>query len=224
VRISFNAKAFKKDMNNILNYSTGFLDGIQLGKKELFQSIGKSTIELLKEFVDSNARVDPQALHHVYEWNQTGSPEARLFDLDYTISNLGLSMRSTFRQSTSIKSGSNVPFYNKASIMEYGVGVTISPRAASVLAFEDNGEQVFTRNPVYVANPGGDDVQGSYERTFDNFFKNYFSQSFLRSSGFGKYLSNPTVYKRDLQKGKRMGRSQGVSTGYRWIANAGLEV
>lgn len=224
MRIVFDSKTFKKDMNNILNYSVGFLDGIQVGKKELFQSIGKSTIELLKEFVDSNARVDPQALHHVYEWNQTGSPEARLFDLDYTVSNLGLSMRSTFSQSTSIKSGSNVPFYNKASIMEYGIGVTIAPRFSNVLAFEDNGEKVFTKNPVYVSNPGGDDVQGSYERTFNDFFKNYFSQSFLRSSGLGKYLSNPIVYKKDLQKGKTLGRSQGVTTGYRWIANAGLEV
>jgi hypothetical protein len=224
LKIVFNSKAFKKDMNNILNYSAGFLDGIQLGKKELFQSLGKNTIELLKEFVDSNARIDPQALHHVYEWNQTGSPEARLFDIEYTVSNLGLSMKSTFSQSISVRSGSNVPFYNKASMMEYGIGVTIAPRSSGVLAFEDNGEQVFTKNPVYVSNPGGDDVQGSYERTFDNFFKNYFSQSFLRSSGFGKYLSNPSVYKKDLQKGKRSGRSQGVATGYRWIANAGLEV
>jgi hypothetical protein len=224
LRIVFDSKTFKKDMNNILNYSVGFLDGIQVGKKELFQNIGKSTIELLKEFVDSNARVDPKALHHVYEWNQTGSPEARLFDLDYTVSNLGLSLKSTFRQSMSTKSGSNVPFYNKAAMMEYGTGVTISPRYASVLAFEDNGQQIFTKNPVYVSNPGGDDVEGSYERTFDDFFKNYFSQSFLKSSGLAKYLSTPTLYKKDLVRGKKMGRTQGLSTGYRWIANAGLEV
>lgn len=223
MRVLFNAKAFKKDMRNIINYSVGFLDGVQMGKREFFENIGRSTIDLLKDFVDSNARVDPEALHHVYEWGQTGSPSARLFDLGYTVSNLGLSLKSTFRQSTSVKSGSNVPFYNKASIMEYGIGVTISPRAAKVLAFEDNGEEIFTKNPVYVANPGGDDVQGSFERTFDDFFKNYFSQAFLMSSGFVKYLSSPTLYKRNLQDGKRMGRSQGLSTGYRWIANAGLE-
>jgi hypothetical protein len=224
LRISFNAKAFKKDMNNILNYSAGFLEGAQMGKKELLGNVGKSTIDLLKSFVDSNARVDPESLHHVYEWNEVGSPSARLFDIDYTVSGLGLSLKSTFRQSTSVKAGSKVPFYNKASMMEYGVGVTISPRAANVLAFETGGDQVFTKNPVYVSNPGGDDVQGSFERTFDDFFKNYFSQSFLMSSGFAKYLSNPVLYKKDLGRGKRLGRSQGISTGYRWIANAGLEV
>jgi hypothetical protein len=224
LRISFNAKAFKKDMNNILNYSVGFLEGAQMGKKELLGNVGKSTIDLLKSFVDSNARVDPESLHHVYEWNEVGSPSARLFDIEYTVSGLGLSLKSTFRQSTSIKAGSKVPFYNKASMMEYGVGVTISPKAAKVLAFEAGGDEVFTKNPVYVANPGGDDVQGSFERTFDDFFKNYFSQSFLMSSGFAQYLSDPVLYKKDLGRGKRLGRSQGISTGYRWIANAGLEV
>jgi hypothetical protein len=36
------------------------------------------------------------------------------------------------------------------------------------------------------------------------------------------YLENPTVYKKNLAKGKRTGRSGGVSTGYRWVANAGV--
>lgn len=224
MRIIFDAKTFKKDMNNILNYSTGFLDGAQMGKKQLFENVGKTTIELLKGFVDSNARVDPESLHHVYEWGEIGSPSARLFDIEYTVSGLGLSLKSTFRQSMSIKSGSKVPFYSKAAMMEYGVGVTIAPKAADVLSFDVDGEKVFTKNPVYIPNPGGDNVEGSFESTFDDFFKNYFSQSFLMSSGFAKYLSNPVLYKKDLASGKRIGRSQGLSTGYRWIANAGLEV
>lgn len=223
MRVIVDTKKFKKDMDNILNYSAGFLDGVQAGKKEMFKNIGKDTVELLKEFVDSNARVDPRALQHVYEWSQTGSPDARLFDIDYTVSGLGLSLKSTFSQSSSIRSGSKVPFYNKAAIMEYGIGVTISPKSASVLAFEVNGKQVFTKNPVFVANPGGDNAEGSYQRTFDDFFKNYFSQSFLRSSGLAKYLSSPVLYKKDLVRGKHLGRSQGLSTGYRWIANARLE-
>jgi len=50
-------------------------------------------------------------------------------------------------------------------------------------------EQVFTKNPINVSNPGGDWVQGSYEKTFDNFMNNYFKQSFLRASGIYQYLS-----------------------------------
>lgn len=218
----FDNTQFKKDMDNIINYSLGFLEGAKVGKTKFLVPLGQTTIEMLKEFIDSNARLSPDTLHHVYEWYQTGSPDARLFDIDYTISNLGLSFKSTFRQSTVIKEGSNTPFYDKARIMEDGIPVTITPRASQVLAFEEDGETVFTRGPVTVENPGGTEVQGSFEKVFDIFFGSYFSQAFLQSSGILDKLQNPVAFKRNMQKGKRGGRSAGYQTGYRWIANAGV--
>jgi hypothetical protein len=222
MRAVFNSNQFKKEMNNIVNYSVGFLEGVQKGKTVFLKTMGMETVELMKEFIDSNARVNPDMLHHIYEWNQTGSPSARLYDISYTTSNLGLSFRSSFSQSTSIKNGSRTPFYDKARIMEEGIPVTIRPKAAQVLAFEDNGETVFTQGPVRVDNPGGTEVQGGFEKVFDMFFNRYFSQAFLRVSGVAKYLENPIVYKKDMQAGKKMGKAKGVSTGYRWIANAGV--
>ena len=217
-------KRFMKDMMNVLNYSTGFLDGVKAGKQRFLQDIGRGVKEKLEEFIDSNARVDPQALQHVYEWYQSGSPQARLFEIDYTVSNLGLSIKSTFSQSAAIKRGSNVPFYNKARIMEEGIPVTIRPKRSDVLVFEDNGETVFTRNQVNVESPGGPDAEGSYQRLFDSFFRDYFSQSFLISSGIGQYLKNPTMYKSNFAAAKRGGKSLGVETGLRWILNAGALV
>ena len=222
MRTVFNSNQFKKEMNNIVDYSLGFLEGIQRGKTVFLKTVGMETVELMKEFIDSNARVNPEMLHHIYEWNQTGSPSARLYDISYTTSNLGLSFRSSFSQSTSIKNGSRTPFYDKARIMEEGIPVTIRPRVAQVLAFEDDGETIFTRGPVEVSNPGGTEVQGGFEKVFDMFFNRYFSQAFLRVSGVAKYLENPQAYKKNMQSGKNMGRSKGVSTGYRWIANAGV--
>jgi hypothetical protein len=222
VKVNFNSLDFKKDMENIVNYSIGFLEGVQKGKNILLHNVGMHSVELMKEFIDSNARVNPQMLHHIYEWNMTGSPEARLYDINYTVSNLGLSLKSSFSQSTSIKNGSRVPFYDKARIMEEGIPVTIRPKNAQVLAFDVNGETVFTKNPVEVLNPGGSEVQGGFEKTFDLFFNKYFSQAFLKSSGIGRYLENPEVYKKNIQSGKRGGKSVGVLTGYRWIANAGV--
>jgi len=219
---TFNSNQFKKDMNNIVNYSIGFLDGVHKGKKVFLKTLGMETVEVMKEFIDSNARVNPEMLHHIYEWSLTGSPEARLYDISYTVSNLGLSFKSSFSQSKSIKDGSRTPFYDKARIMENGIPVTIRPRAAQVLAFDDNGETVFTRGPVEVLNPGGTQVEGGFEKTFDMFFNRYFSQAFLRTSGIARYLENPQVYKKDLPAGKNLGRSKGIATGYRWIANAGL--
>ena len=222
MRAVFNSRQFKKEMNNIVDYSLGFIEGVQKGKTVFLKTVGLETVELMKEFIDSNARVNPDMLHHIYEWNQTGSPSARLYDISYTTSNLGLSFRSTFTQSTSIKDGSRTPFYDKARIMEEGIPVTIRPKLAQVLAFEENGETVFTRGPVTVDNPGGTQVEGGFEKVFDMFFNRYFSQAFLRVSGIATYLENPQVYKKDMQAGKNMGRSKGISTGYRWIANAGV--
>jgi hypothetical protein len=125
VRVRFDGRQFAKDMKNIMSYSAGFLDGIQMGKQQLMHSLGEQTLEVLKSYIDSNARTNPAILHHVYEWSQTGSPSARLYDIDYSISNLGLSFRSSFRQSSTIQNGSNTPFYNKAKIMEEGIPVKI---------------------------------------------------------------------------------------------------
>jgi hypothetical protein len=220
---NFDTKKFMKDMNNIMDYSSGFLEGVSAGKRQFLDNLGKQTIEAMKEFVDSMARVDKEMLHHVYEWNQTGSPNSRLFDIDYTVSNLGLSLKSTFSQSVSIQNGSNTPFYDKARIMEYGIPVTIRPKAAKVLSFTDeNGERVFTPNTVVVAKPGGDSVQGSFERSLDVFMSQYFTQSFLNASGIIDKLKDTSIYKKNLSSGAKMGRSRGKEIGYRWIVNAGI--
>ena len=218
----YNSKKFKKEMNNIMNYSLGFLDGVQKGKTPFLRSLGVNAVEIMKQFVDSNARVNPEMLHHIYEWNRTGSPAARLYDISFTTSNIGLSFKSSFRQSESIQDGSKTPFYDKARIIENGVAVTIRPKSSEVLAFEEDGEMVFTKKPIRVNNPGGAAAEGGFERTLDLFFDKYFSQSFLRTSGVAQYLENPEVYKKNLRAGKARGRSKGVSVGYVWVANAGV--
>jgi hypothetical protein len=223
MKVRFNNTLFLKEMNNMIEYSFGFTEGVKRGRNHILNAVGKDAIDLIKQYIDSSARANPAILQHMYEWDQTGSPNARLFDLDYTISGLGLSIKSTFRQSVSVKNGSTVPFYDKARIMENGIPVTIRPRNASVLAFEDNGEQVFTKNPIVVNNPGGVQAQGGFEKTFDSFFNNYFSQAFLRVSGVMDYIRNPSVFAKNLSAGKRGGRSVGISTGYTWIANLGVK-
>jgi hypothetical protein len=145
-----------------------------------------------------------------------------LYDLSYTVSGLGLSIKSSFKQSTTIKSGSRVPFYDKANIVENGIPVVIKPTKAKALRFEQDGTEVFTKSPVTVENPGGTAAEKGFEKTLDIFFNRYFTQAFLKASGIGKYLSNPEVYKKNLAAGRRGGKAKGIDTGYRWIANAGV--
>ena len=222
MKVLMNDRAFKKDMKNIMDYSIGFLEGIQVGKMKFLNNLGVMTSEILKEYIDSNARVNPKAMHHIYEWYKVGSPDARLFDIKYTVSNLGLSFTSTFKQSSSIKAGSSTPFYNKAKIMEEGTPVVIKPKRSEVLVFEDNGETVFTKNSITIGSPGGDATTGAFEKVVDVFFNKYFTQAFLKSSGIYEYLSNPVAYKQNLKSGKVSGKSKGLQVGYRWIANAGI--
>ena len=217
-------KNFEKELLNIANYSMGFLEGAQKGKKVFLDNLGRGVIYALGQYVDVEARANKEALHHVYEWYQTGSPQARLFDITYTVSNLGLSLNSTFRQSRTLQQDATTPFYNKAKIMEDGIPVVITPKKNSVLRFYEGGETVFTSKPVTVRNPGGNQVEGSFERIFDEFMRRYFTQAFLRASGVSDYISNPIIYKKNIAAGAKQGRPKGVSTGYKWITNAKIEV
>jgi len=216
-----NTKALEADLANLVEYSVGYLDGIQKGKKEFLNGLGVITIQALGQYIDASARGNREALHHVYEWYQEGSPSARLFDLQYTVSNLGLSIGSTFRQSSTMSRDANKPFYDKARIMELGLSVIVKPKGDNPLVFEAGGETVFTKKPVTIEAPGGIETQGSYERVFDQFMLQYFKQSFLKASGIYDYIKKPVLYKKNFKAGiKGGGRSKGYQTGYRWIANA----
>jgi len=218
--LKIDSRQFEKEIDNILKYSTGFVEGVQKGKSAFYMGLAPKIAEMASQFVDVNARMSPELLHHIYEWEKVGSPQARLFDIDYKITGIGITFTSSLKQSESIKNGSNVPFYNKAKIMEEGIGVTIKPKKASALRFEIDGQEVYTSREVTVDNPGGQ-TRGQFENVLNNFFGVYFRQSFLNSSGLLQYFKTPNVYKKNLNSAKRGGRSLGLKTGYQWVANAG---
>lgn len=221
ITIKFDDKKFFQEMMNVVGYSEGFAEGVEKGKKDFLESIAENSIEIFKEFVDQQARIDPQMYHHIYEWYQEGSPDARLFDLEYSASHGGLTFFGTLKQSSSIKAGSSTPFYNKATIMENGISVTITPKKSKALKFNVGTENVFVSGPVTVDNPGGPLVQGSYQRIFETFFKQHFTQAVLDATGIRRYLSNPRAFKDNLSSAKTMGKAKGVQVGYNWITRAG---
>ena len=119
---------------------------------------------------------------------------------------------------------SNRPFFDKAKIMEQGRTVVIKPKSGSVLAFESGGQTVFTKKAITVREPGGNEVAGSFEQIFDEFMLKYFKQSFIRSSGLYDYISKPTLFKKNIASGAKIGKSKGINTGFAWIANARIGV
>jgi hypothetical protein len=222
--VSFDFKKFQKTMNNVVDYSYGFIDGIEKGKPKFLEKLGREVIIALGQYIDLNARANPKAMHHVYEWYRTGSPASRLFDIDFVVNKNGLVLFSNFKQSRSMSADATTPFFNKAKIMEQGRTVVIKPKSGSVLAFEDGGQTIFTKKSITVRNPGGEEVQGSYEKVFDEFMVRYFKQSFIRASGLYDYIKKPTAFKKNIRAGAKVGRSKGVSTGFSWIADARIGV
>ena len=223
MQVKFNTVKFDSDMRNFINYSVGFLEGIEHAKPEFFKEFGRGTIAGLNQYIDSHARTNQQALHHVYEWYKTGSPEARLFNIVSSPTTSGISINSNFKQSKTLSKDSKTVFKNKAQVMEDGQPVKIVPKKC-ILAFDIAGQTVFTTKSVTVNNPGGTAVAGSYQQTFDSFFKNYFSQSFLKASGLLNYLEDVSIYKQNLKSGVKTGASVGKQTGYRWLLNAKIGV
>jgi hypothetical protein len=221
IQVQFNDKKFFKDMMNFINYSEGFLEGIHKGKDVFLQGIANTAIDMFKNFVDQQARVDPGMYHHIYEWHQTGSPDSRLFDIEYSTIGGGLTFNGTLSQSQTVQNGSYVPFYNKAKIMESGTAVTIKPVKARVLAFNVDGEEVFTPNQVSVEHPGGTEVVGAFENIFDIFFKQHFTQSVLEMTGIKQYLQNSQAFKNNLRAAQTAGKAKGLEVGYNWITKAG---
>ena len=220
--VKFEIDSLVSKLDNIAKYSIGFLEGAEAGKQKFLNNLGETAIEYLKNFIDSNARINPETLHHVYEWYETGSPNARLFDLEYIVNNDNvISFSYTFSQSNSYSRGSNVPFYNKATIMENGSPITIRPKQGGVLSFNDNGEQVFTKKPVVVKNPGGPATQDAFENTLKDFFDNYFTQSFLISSGIAEHFKDIRTYKQNFAAGSKQGKPLGFKVGYEWVSKGG---
>ena len=215
---SFDDTQFTKDMKNITEYMYGFVDGTKAGKPELMKLLGVSVKEILEDFIDSSARVDPESLSHVYEWYQNGSSDARLFDILYTPSGRGLSFGFTLRQSNSIKDGSKTPFYDKARIMEYGVPVTINPTKAQALSFDIDGKTVFTKKSVTVENPGGAAAEGGLKNAFTQFFTQYISQALLDVTGLKKHFEIASEFNDGFRSAKSGGRSLGTRMGIKWIS------
>lgn len=218
----FDSKEVNRILDNAVSYSYGFLEGIEVDQILFNQTLAEYTVEGLKLYIDSQSRINPDSLHHVYEWNQVGIPEGRLFDFNATASKRIIKINGKFLQSSSVSEQANEPFYDKANVMENSIAITIEPKSSDYLVFEDNDTTVFTTKSVYIANPGGDEVAGSFGRVVDDFFDNYFTNAFIRP--LLQQLSRPTEFGKSFNAGAKKGRGPGVSAGRAYLRSAGASL
>ena len=152
-------------------------------------------------YIDSKARTSPRSLHHVYEWDKIGEKESRLFKLKKLPSD-GLSLKLNYELLDSksfvpsVNSNHRHIFIKKASIMEEGKSVIISPRNAERLVFETNGYMVYMPKgqSVTVSKPGGVAVKNSFISQYKHFFTGQMVNLSIKKSGFQK-LFNSSITK-----------------------------
>lgn len=220
IRTSFDTKKMTKTINNIIQYSNGYLNETKRNENKIASKIAKISVKTFYDYLDGLARMHPEMLHHVYEWGQIGNPGERLFNLKTISVGKSVSVDGELTQSLSIKDGSTEPFYDKARIMEYGETVTVSEKDAQSLFFEIDGEEFFRKGPITIANPGGEAVRGSFIRSFNEFYKNYFSQIYLRSIKFYQHLEKANAYKKNIRNSAISSnpRTLGKNSAMQWIA------
>lgn len=163
-------------------------------------------------YIDAQARIKPKSLHHVYEWQKAGSPEARLFKLNKLPSQgLGVTLSFDFLDSKSsvpsTRSKRRYVFKNKATIMEEGIPVVVSPKFAERIVFDTGlGYTVFMPKgaSVTIRRPGGAAAKKSFETAYKRFFTTALVSESIKRSGFqqifnmkvGKALSLPSQIKK----------------------------
>ena len=215
-----NSKELNKKLNNVVQYSNGFFEGVEMERIHFNRILGGYTAEALGYYIDSKARSNPDSLHHIYEWNRVGDKGARLFSFNVNATKSNISFLGKFMPSKSVSENSSQPFTNKAEIMENKIAITIEPKNSDVLVFEDDGELVFTASSVYIANPGGDKVAGSFGSVVDEFFSVYFTNSVL--APVVKDLENIREFTDKFSQGSKSGRSVGVSAGRKYMTIKGV--
>ena len=221
ISVNFNTKKMSKTINNIIKYSDGYIEESKKNEKKIANKMAKISITTFYQYLDGLARMHPDMLHHVYEWNEVGNPGSRLFELKTIAIGRGVGVGAELLDSTSIKEGSTEPFYDKASVMEYGETVTVTEKEAQSLFFEIDGIEYFRKGPITIANPGGEAVRGSFVRAFNEFYTNYFSEVYLRSIGFYKQLQDGKEYKKNVRVSANSSnpRTLGKNSAMQWIAD-----
>ena len=208
---------FNRTMKNAIDYSRGFANGVQQNEQYFNQQLAELIKEAFYKYVDSTARLDPDRLHHMYEWEQTGVDKARLFRIEAFTGQQSIRFVTEFMQSTSVSPTANEPFVNKAEVMESGTTVTVSPRSGGVLAFEgDDGEMVFTSDEVTIDNPGGN-VSGQFAAVAREFFINYLDKGILKE--LVKELQSPVEFAQGW--GKQMNYATGQRQAQKYLTLKG---
>lgn len=201
----------KTDLNAILIEAKNKVEGISTLRspmnqeyiaKAVFTIAGESFIRRTNAVASSN----PKRFHHVYEWNNVGRDNQRLFKIVRKSVKSGkmiigsefldsrrpvpVDPRLKSRRNSSRSVKANHIFSKKASVMESGRPLRISAKASKTLVFPNrNGNDLVFAKSVLVRNPGGKAVKGAFSTHMRSWFSSPGNiSSAISASGFNKSL------------------------------------
>lgn len=196
---AFNTGMFSEKVLALSNYDSTMITNLYqnpVNKQKITRGAAFIIKNYFDQYLDQRARQTPNAYHHVYEFNKTGKTNSRLFK--GTVSNVGDSAVITYNFTAAKepnRDGYNFP--NKAEVMEEGKTLTITPKRGKYLKYQLEDGRFVTSEKSVVENPGGSEVAGSFEETFNNFM-NTTGRTVLDKFGFFKKIERTMIEKRRL--------------------------
>ena len=220
--VTFDGKEAMRVLNNLVKYSDGFIKETKAKEGYVAGKIAGASIEGFYDFLDMMARTNPEMLHHIYEWHEIGVPEARLVELRKITSGKKVLISSEFLMSFSVQNGAEEPFDQKAYIMENQIEVEPMAKYAKAMHFFWNGEEYFRAGPLVVENPGGEETYQGFLKVFQDFYRTYLDNVYLRSIGFCDHFSRPGSYYKNFDSAVKQGgaSSKGRKTALAWVLSA----
>jgi hypothetical protein len=197
---AFNTGKFAEKVMALSTYDGTLLQSLYVNPINK-QKINRGAALLIKnyfnQYLDSKARQNPSAYHHVYEFDKTGNSSARLFNAVVSNTGDGAAIISYSFTPAKDPNREGFPFPNKAEIMEEGQTVIVTPKKAQYLRYElEDGQFVSSKKSV-INNPGGTQVKGSFESTFQGFIASQGSV-ILNRLGFFKRIEQVMINQRRL--------------------------
>lgn len=200
-----------ENIDSLFDELNNKVEGIsELTSVSTLNQVGKAVFTItskrfLKDF-QKESILNPKKYFHVYEWDQVGQINSKLFRIkrdSLSAGNIRIKVnfdksrksvpinskltRSSGRRNRFISKRSI--FYNKAEIMESGKPATFTTKQAIVFFSEKNNETVFLpkRTVVKIMNPGGRQTTQSFTKFTERWYATK-ADAALQSSGLFQNL------------------------------------
>lgn len=196
----FNTGKFVEKITAMSMYDSTILQSLYtspINKQKINRGAALLIKNYFNQYLDSRARQNPDAYHHVYEFGKTGNSSARLFTAIIGNTPDGSATITYSFSPAKEPNPDGYPFPNKAEVMENGETIIVTPKKSKYLKFEINDGQFVTLEKAVIRNPGGPQVKGSFQSTFQTFMVSQGS-TLLQRLGYFQKIEQAMINRRRL--------------------------